>query len=560
MSTPRSQIHVCKGVPLNNRYDHTFYFSDETEQIKYFMSKVDRSFLDYTYIRRTWSLKVGAKMEAARQWSYLYFTNAELANKVYFYFVNRVEYVNDNTVELFLELDVIQTYMFDWQMHPCYVEREHSATDNPGDNLVDEGLEVGDYVTWYSEKIDLSQMAIMVAATLDIFRFYTKPMSNEDGDPIMTDKEIEAFVDTIRYYATTTDNLFSGFMIFAVDLATYAKSLTYVLEKLNKHGYIDSVFTMWLYPKALVQSDYDGLNFSFCEYVRGSKELEFIPMITEASMLDGYKPKNNKLLQYPYCFMYATNNNGSSAIYKYHDFFNYPRFAVQGNIGADATVKLIPRSHNGNDYDHPEALAMSGFPLCSWNNDPYKLWLAQNQNQLNTNMGMSALKIVGGAALAIGGAVATGASGGAAAAGGVAAVGSGVGMIASGASDIASQLAQKADKDIEPPQARGTFSSSHNVSRGLQNFNIYHKTIRSGQAKILDEYFTMYGYATRRVKTPNISARPAFNYVKTVGSNITGDFCMEDIKLINALFDKGITFWKSRDIGNYTQDNAPIGG
>ena len=170
---------------------------------------------------------------------------------------------------------------------------------------------------------------------------------------------------------------------------------------------------------------------------------------------------------------------------------------------------------------------------------------------------MSGLKILGGAAAAVGGVAATGYSGGAASAAGYAAVTTGISMVTSGITEIASRIAQRNDKDVQPPQARGTYSGSHNISRGQQNFVIYHKTIDATHAEIIDNYFNMYGYATRKVKTPNISSRPAWNYVKTIGSNVTGNFCMEDLKVINAIFDKGVTFWKNPDVGNYVLDNSP---
>lgn len=542
MSTPASQIYVCKGVPLNNKYDHTFYFATATEQFKYFSSKLTKVFTNYTYIRRTWSLKVGATMDEARTWSYLYFTNATLSNKLYYYFINSVEYINDNTVELFLELDVLQTYMFDWKLNPCYVDREHSDTDFPGTNLIDEGLEVGDYVTEKKETIDLSSLSIMLAATIDINKYYISGGTNED-----------------KVLGSKIDNLFGSFQVTATDLDANWTNLVVLLNYLNEKGKTDTIFTMWEYPTRLIESNTGTYESVFARYVSGSKELTFITN-TAPNTLDSYTPKNKKLLQYPYCFMLATNNNGGSAIYKYHDFFaGAPKFSVKGNISPDAVVKLTPMGYKSGDpttYDYSESLAMSGYPLCSWNNDSYKMWLAQNQNQQNLGFAMSGLKIVGGVAAIAGGVAATGGTGGAAGALGFAGVSSGIGMISSGATEIASQLAQRADKEVTPPQARGSYSGSHNVATKTQNFDIHHKTIRYNQARIIDNYFTMYGYACRRVKVPNISFRPYFNYVKTIGSNVTGDFCMDDIRKINDIFDRGVTFWKSPDIGNYDLHNS----
>lgn len=85
------------------------------------------------------------------------------------------------------------------------------------------------------------------------------------------------------------------------------------------------------------------------------------------------------------------------------------------------------------------------------------------------------------------------------------------------------------------------------------------KHIREEYARIIDDYFTVYGYATNRVKVPNISVRPHWTYTKTIGSNVVSKTCSNnDVTLINTIFDNGITFWKNAsEIGNYSFDNSP---
>ena len=539
MSTPLSQINVCSGVPLNNRYDHTFYFSSAGEQFNYFSARVVKTFTKYSYIRRSWKLKVDATMNEARVWSYLYFFNG-VGGKIYYYFINQIEYINDSTVELSLELDVLQTYMFEWNLNPCFVEREHSVTDNPGENTVNEGLDVGDYVIPRMETIDLSSLGIMVASTMDIMKYYAT--SGETEDNIL---------------GARVDGVFGGFQVTITDMASDWDELSVLLNYLNSKGKLDTIFAMWMYPKRLVNSNVGTFAEPFARYVSGSSS--FIHQaLKRPTTLDNYTPKNKKLLQYPYCFLYATNNNGGAAIYHYEHFTDgNPQFKVSGNISPDAIVKLTPLYYKRNQNNVDESLVMGGFPVCAWNSDTYKLWLAQNQNQQNLGLAMSGLKIVGGVAAIAGGVMATGGTGGAAGAVGFAGVSSGIGLISSGATEIAGQLAQRADADVQPPQSRGTYSGAHNIANGYQNFNIQHKTIDTYHARMIDDFFTMYGYATRIVKVPNISARPAFNYVKTIGSNITGSFCVEDIKRINEIFDKGVTFWKNGTIGNYSQNNSP---
>ena len=71
------------------------------------------------------------------------------------------------------------------------------------------------------------------------------------------------------------------------------------------------------------------------------------------------------------------------------------------------------------------------------------------------------------------------------------------------------------------------------------------------------DYFDMFGYATHRVKIPNRSIRPHWNYVKTNGCVLRGNAPADDVRKICTIYDDGITFWKNGDeIGNYSLDNS----
>lgn len=544
MSTPATSIYLCSGVPLNNKYDHTLYFSDAAAQLEYFESKVDRTLIDYSYVRKSWNLKVAATMEDARKWSYLFFRNG--TGKRYFYFINQCEYINDNAVELTLEMDVMQTYMFEWTLRPCFVEREHSVYDYFGMNTVDEGLDTGELRIEAVQGADLGDQCIIIASTIDLLDF------------LYHDRETA--VKGLYY-----DNIFTGLSLIAI---RYNNSRLFLgptlLTKLETHGKMDTIFTMWQYPEKLIDIyAYNTASEQYGGYVNKGKYYD-VKVEHNLTTIDGYRPRNKKLFQYPYSVLYVSNNQGGASVYRYEyfsevaptDTWQSIYFRVKGNISPDAVVKITPKDYKDMEFNYDESFSMGNFPLCTWNSDTYKMWLAQNQNQQNFATDMNKLKIAGGVAAIAGGIAGTVLTGGAGAGVGVGAITAGVGMIASGASNIASQLAQNADRDIQPPQAHGNYSGSYNVSQGLQTFLFYQKTVDAQHAKMIDDYFTMYGYATKKVKVPNISSRPAFNYVKTINSNIGGNFCMEDLQKINGIFDKGITFWKSDDIGNYSLGNS----
>ena len=78
-------------------------------------------------------------------------------------------------------------------------------------------------------------------------------------------------------------------------------------------------------------------------------------------------------------------------------------------------------------------------------------------------------------------------------------------------------------------------------------------------AKIIDDYFSLYGYATNEVKVPNRDVRQTWCYTKTVGCNLVGDMPAPELALIRSIYDAGIRFWKNGTrIGSYDQSNNPV--
>ena len=129
-------------------------------------------------------------------------------------------------------------------------------------------------------------------------------------------------------------------------------------------------------------------------------------------------------------------------------------------------------------------------------------------------------------------------------------------MIA-GLGAIASVVGQIYEHSIQPPQARGAQSNSAAVAARIKDFAFMHTHIKPEFARIIDEYWNMYGYPTHRVKVPNISNRPHWNYVKTINVSITGSVPADDMTKIKSIYDNGVTFWRyGNEVGNYSLDNS----
>lgn len=524
MSTPNSTIYVCTGVLLNKDYKHTIYFDSASAQQSYFAGKVSKTFSAYSYLRKTWDLNVAATMEQARSWTYLYFRNG--TGKYYYYFINNVEYVNDGMVKLALELDVMQTYMFDYTLHACFVEREHSASDELYEHVMEEGLDVGEYEDITVTHVALGDLCIMVMTTMDI----NAPATVAKG----------------RMF----NGVYCPMNIYAVEAANVS-ALNDKLAFIDGAGKSEGVIAMWMYPKKLIklESSEGWAEGNIAHKVAGITEYEITHHYNFSLGGDAYLPNNKKLFNYPYNYFYVTNNAGECAVYKPELFRNFKDsgkttvgFTVTGAISPDCSVRIVPEYYRKPGANFEEGLTLGTFPTCAWNQDVYKLWLAQNQNQHALAAKTANLTVAGGIGTAIFSAVTGNVMG---------AVG-GAGGVISGAMQIANQMAQKADKEIQPPNSKGAYSANINLTNGFQTFSMSARSLDSAHARAIDEYFSMFGYACRQVKVPNRKVRTNWTYTKTVDCHVSGNLCNEDLTKIQSIYDKGITFWVNGDeIGDY---------
>lgn len=74
----------------------------------------------------------------------------------------------------------------------------------------------------------------------------------------------------------------------------------------------------------------------------------------------------------------------------------------------------------------------------------------------------------------------------------------------------------------------------------------------------LDQFFDMYGYATNSVKVPNEDSRESWNYVKTKNVVIFGTMPVEAMACIKAMYNRGVRFWHTVDVGNYSLSNRDV--
>lgn len=532
-------------VPLENDYKHTLYFESKAAQQSYFQGRITaaNSFSGdkFTYQRKDEKIRINAQYDSIINCNYCMYQNAAYNNKWFYAFITDIKYISDGVTEVYIETDVMQTWFFDYALKQCFVEREHTKDDTIGANTVPEGLETGSYICAGQTGYDggLTDYVYVLASTLD----YLVVDANADG-----------YAKFATAGNKTYNGVYSGVGYFVFDKGETANT---VISVFSNNGVLDAVQCLFMAPKVLAPLDTEAST----RQVKSSTLPYTQDFRIEKQYLDNTITgiKNNKLKTYPYCYLVASNLQGGEAIYKYEDFANeWCNFHLTGALTPGCSVRMTPKYYKGSDSKEVdiEGLNLAKFPICNFQGDVYTNWLTQNSANIAVAQDTGALSVAAGALSTVAGVAAAATGVGAMA--GVSMIGGGVLSTMNGINQIKSNLASIEQQSFTPPQARGNLNSGDVMAADEKiKFMFYAMSIKPEYAKIIDDYFTMYGYQTNRVKVPNTNHRSRFWYTKTVGCEIDGAMAQKDIQKIKACYDNGITFWRdAADIAIYNTANT----
>lgn len=579
---PNSDVVLCRGVPIDNDYKYTLYFENVPDQNRYFLSKAFKQFHHVSYQREkrnVMTLEVPAPEVYAC--NYLMFRNTSYGEKWFFAFVNSVEYVNDNVTDIYYEIDVMQTWMFQYNLMQCMVEREHSETDKIFENTKPENIGYGELMCGRGKSLLYNEGLLKDYACVFTSEPYAPgiddkpfimygqfcPVYGYIGTAEKVNALIKDFVDRGKQDAVIS--VTAGNKLMALDTA----------EDPDKH--INQM------PPTVPQK-----SFKFNCYGVASKIVDGKERYKDC-LPNGYKPRNKKLFGYPYNQVWISNNQGTVAEYRYEDFKldenGQFSFIVAGSgIGSPECI-LFPSTYRGIGPAKMNAITLTGYPTIPWIGDTYKAYMAMNRNQLMVQSGSELVSYLANTASAlVGGALTANDSADMyqaaksdafnrgpfprdvsevtrtglrqqAIGGPLSALGTSI----TGGVDLLSKnymrLARLKDISNIPPTVSGlSGASSITYGREELDFTKYDMCVKPEYAEIVDKFFDMFGYNTCTVKVPNTHSRPHWNYVKTVGCEIQGFVPQEAANIIKAVYDRGVTFWKHGDeVGNYTLDNSP---
>ncbi len=537
--TPQSDVYLIK-VPLEIDNNNQLTFANVSDQTTYFTSLPKIGYDDFTYIRKDGVLRIPAVMDDILSYNYVMYRNDAYSSKWFYAYITGMEYVNDSVTDVSIATDTFQTWQFDLTYKRTFVEREHVNDDTIGSHTQPENLQLGEFVinsktTLKPDKTTITYDSETINFIYPIFFQVTEFLS--------------AYLPEAETYSSSSEynDVFSGLRYFACCSISDAKQ---IINDYASAGKADAIIAIFMAPKEFLAGSRKlgtGTHIYIPADSSSLTELLASTTITRPTKVDGYTPKNNKLFTYPYSYMYITNNAGADTTYNYEDFANNtPKFFITGALGQGCTTKLQPISYkhytaNAEVFDY--GLIGAKYPICAWASDYYTNWMAQNAGNINTNTFFSI------ASRAIGFENASLFNNPLGLAGNV------VGI----ASNIASTVAEVERAKIIPDQAKGNTNSSDMLVGQKTYFSCNCMSVRAEYAKMIDDYFTMFGYKVNELKVPNITGRRNWNYVKTVGCYIDADIPQDDLQQIKEMFNKGITLWHNPStFCDYSQNNDII--
>jgi hypothetical protein len=520
MIVPNSKIILLK-TPIELDEDNQLTFSSKTNQYNYFYGLTKLELDDATFMRKEGVIRYptdeenGVTYDDLLKYNYCMYQNTSYGDKWFYAFITKVDYISNGTTNIKIKTDVYQTWCFDVTWKQSFIEREHIAKNNDiiGANTQPENLETGDYI---STKL--------------------QPTNNR--------------YDETCYCVATTKKWLSYYQILNQDLPTgcYYQAFDTIqgvedfIDIIDRQGGADSINCVFVCPKDFFDSwgTITGITGNSSTSVKFNLSPTTIDITHVNYLGDEYYPTNAKLLTFPYSYLQVSNHSGTLVNYKWEDFNllsevseNKYQFIIGCTLTPSCSGYAYPKNYKNilNNYD--EGITYGKFPVGAWNSDVYTNWLTQNAVNIPLQIATSSLTTATG--LLAGNPTAS----------------------ISGILGIAQTLGSIYEHSLIPPQAKGNVNvGDFNFSNAWLSLEFKRISIKNEYARIIDDYFTMYGYKTNRLKLPNLNNRSNWNYVKTINANIIGDIPQEDMQEYKQLFNKGITLWHSSShFLDYSQTN-----
>lgn len=525
MPTRTGKCILARDINIDKDYTNVLSYS-ESNMLSLIQSNAVATMSDCSFIRPDGNeIDVNTSYGTAIQANYIAFENPDYNNKWFFAFIEEVKYVSNGTTRIIFQIDDFSTWWSFWSPKSCFVIREHIANDTIGNNLVPENVETGEYVN--------------------------------NGSPTFCG------FGGGKFYCTTTSYLPDGTSVLGTNCggipmagaimgSKYWQQTAYGIQEIANNGQMDGIQQVFIIPFELADlgntywnqhgSDSED-DHTWWDFKGRTTPITKTTNFARPSQLNGYTPRNKKLLTGQ--FMFAMLDNFAGTVNKLeYEYFNDPSNIVieaRGVISVGCSITVYPKNYKGDTYNVMEGVMQGKFPTLSWSGDSFTNWLTQNSVNISTGL------ISAGASLALAPTAPQSAI--------------------SGGLSIMSTIGQIYQHSICPQSVRGNTNGGDTLTaNNLNNVVIHSMSIRSEFAQRIDQYFDKYGYATNKLKSPNITGRTYWNFIQISNDDCIGYSNNQSVSVppkamenINNIFRKGVTVWHNHaNIGNYSLNNTIV--
>ena len=522
MTELKSKIILVRDIKLDKKYVNVLSYT-ESEMLELCQANAVATQDDYSFIRNNGNIFTNFTYSQCLQANYIAFQNKDYSNKWFFAFIDDVIYKGEKNTEIRYSVDSWSTWYDYWTKKNCFINRQHVLNDAIGSNTVDENLNIGDIVE--EEFLEYSGLNSIYYCIMSTWNPYTNG----------------SYYPVSKY----NNNLWGGVIYFF----TSELAIRLFLQHTNQQGHIGDVQNMFIVPQDILnqndivtwEDEYNGTTYTFYTTTQTSesKVIEFnLSAMMNLYNFSDFSPKNNKCKVYPYNYLYLTNNIGNQNIYRIEDFSNGVKFNIEMALSIGASIRAVPINYKKIDANYDECLPLAKFPTCGWSADSFTNWLTQNSVNIATNL--------------MGGAISSGVS---------LATGNIVGSALSIAGTVANTIGQFYQASLLPAITGGNNTGDVNFSSNKNTFIFRRMRAKTEFLKIIDDYFTRFGYAIKKLDNPHLTGRRYWNYIE-IGMNESigyGSVPSKYMEEINGACRKGVTIWHEHDnLGDFSLNNTIV--
>jgi hypothetical protein len=326
----QSRVTLCR-VAWDDSYKDVVSFESPEKRNEYFDSLKSESIVldNYTYLKPNEPINIDVPFHKAYTYNYLIVDNPktddpdDVTPPRFFYFIEGAAMPNPSTTALTLQLDVFQTYLWQFRLGVCFVERGHLAMAalhnrlesrdyNAAEALrifgvASEGLDVGsEYTITSAEMFDLSakKWAVIVQSNTDL----AADWGTRDNPSLKTAD------------GQMTDGLASGCNVYAIESWDYSE----FMKKVRDAPWVaKGIVSISAFPKTVLT---DGPSVSLngiAAHFLGDTPDEGVYFTSDEPILDQLGRLTNadfkfvdKLKCFPYAVIEIVNYQGNSLLLK----------------------------------------------------------------------------------------------------------------------------------------------------------------------------------------------------------------------------------------------------